>query len=138
MSTQKTTHYSLHKWVPEDPFLREEFNENFATLDDQVFKAARVAVGYYTGNGSEWRTLTLPFQPRAVFVIMRDGLLRGSSDVYGGLAVTGSPARSHVDINSPVALQIVTGGFQVHSLPAGTTGPHLNLDGSPYQYLALR
>lgn len=33
MSTNKTTNYNLHAWVPEDDFLRSEFNDNFAGID---------------------------------------------------------------------------------------------------------
>lgn len=33
MSTNKTTNYNLHSWVPEDDFLRSEFNDNFTSLD---------------------------------------------------------------------------------------------------------
>lgn len=36
MSTNQTPHYALHQWEPEDSFLREEFNENFETLDTTV------------------------------------------------------------------------------------------------------
>ena len=33
MSTNKTQNYALHAWEPEDDFLREEFNQNFAAID---------------------------------------------------------------------------------------------------------
>lgn len=33
MSTNKTQNYNLHSWVPEDDFLRSEFNENFTGID---------------------------------------------------------------------------------------------------------
>lgn len=33
MSTNKTQNYNLHSWVPEDDFLRSEFNDNFTSLD---------------------------------------------------------------------------------------------------------
>ncbi len=33
MSTNKTQNYNLHSWVPEDDFIRSEFNENFTGID---------------------------------------------------------------------------------------------------------
>lgn len=33
MSTNKTQNYNLHSWVPEDDFLRSEFNDNFTGID---------------------------------------------------------------------------------------------------------
>lgn len=34
MSTQKTNNLKMHKWVPEDPVQREEFNDNFQKIDE--------------------------------------------------------------------------------------------------------
>lgn len=36
MSTNKSKHLKLHLWVPQDDFLRAEFNENFTALDTAV------------------------------------------------------------------------------------------------------
>lgn len=36
MSTNKSQNLKLHLWVPEDDFLRTEFNENFTALDSAV------------------------------------------------------------------------------------------------------
>lgn len=36
MSTNKTQNYNLHSWVPEDDFLRSEFNDNFTSLDSTL------------------------------------------------------------------------------------------------------
>lgn len=33
MSTNKTQNYNLHSWVPEDDFIRSEFNDNFTGID---------------------------------------------------------------------------------------------------------
>ena len=37
-----TEHYQLHQWVPEDDFLRTDFNEDFAKID--------AALGGQAGN----------------------------------------------------------------------------------------
>lgn len=36
MSTNRTPNYNLHSWVPEDDFLRSEFNDNFTSLDSAL------------------------------------------------------------------------------------------------------
>ena len=46
MSTNKTDHFELHSWVPEDNFQLSEINENFDKLD----ASARMILGIYTGN----------------------------------------------------------------------------------------
>lgn len=40
MSSEKTTKLGLHKWVPTDYVKREEFNENFAKIDDNAAQVA--------------------------------------------------------------------------------------------------
>ena len=74
MSTNKTTNYNLHSWLPEDDFLRTEMNENFTKLDTllknetaalsaALGQKARATVGSYTGDGALDRTISLPFTP---------------------------------------------------------------------------
>ena len=46
MSTNKTEHFGLHSWVPEDELHLSEINENFEMLDQSV----RVLAGKYTSN----------------------------------------------------------------------------------------
>ena len=33
---EKTTYYQLHQWAPEDDFLRTDFNEDFAKIDEAL------------------------------------------------------------------------------------------------------
>ena len=56
MSTNKTQNYALHTWEPEDDFLREEFNQNFAAIDAILKGKAEMVFGTYTGNKSSQRT----------------------------------------------------------------------------------
>lgn len=114
MSTNKTERFGLHAWEPEDRFLREEFNENFARLDG----AARVVAGAYTGDGEKTRVIDLGITPLAVLVMTRDGLIRSNvGELYGGLAFWGNPASKYGGsgtANKPV-VELVAGGFQVKS-----------------------
>ena len=64
MSANKTPNYQFHTWEPSDHFLRTEFNENFAKLD----QAVRWTFGTYTGNTSGTQKIALGFRPEAVLI----------------------------------------------------------------------
>lgn len=72
-----------------------------------------VYCGFYTGDGTENRTISLSKTPRAVLVMTNSGMMYTSSShgTYGGLAVTGSPVIYQSDTQQ--AVSIVTNGFQV-------------------------
>ena len=120
-----TPNYGLHQWVPEDNFLRTDFNEDFEKLDtglntaqsvaDQALTTAngkaRMVSGYYIGDGEERRTITLDFTPEAVCLEDREGERR-SQAVCGGLAVEGMLAC--YDMMSG-GIQIIENGFIVRS-----------------------
>ena len=77
MSTNKTQNYQFHQWLPEDVFLRSEFNENFAKLDAALAALAQtkaaVLTGSYTGDGKADRLISLGITPRAVYVADSSG-----------------------------------------------------------------
>ena len=52
-----TEHYQLHQWVPEDDFLRTDFNENagVAAALSAAESKAQVVTGSYNGNGAATR-----------------------------------------------------------------------------------
>lgn len=103
MSTNKTTNYELHSWVPQDDFLLTEINENFAALDSAVAAKAdksaltalqtvvaakpNVVYGSYTGTGSTMR-LQLGFTPKAIWVAGNNGAFATSGGAYGGMATS--------------------------------------------------
>ena len=72
-----------------------------------------VYCGFYTGDGTENRTISLSKTPRAVLVMTNSGMMYTSSShgTYGGLAVTGSPVIYQSDTQQ--AVSIVSNGFQV-------------------------
>ena len=116
MSTNHTPNFNLCQWEPSDPVLRTDFNEDNAKLDSllqghrsliQQNKAAlttlqntayttsfqAVVFGSYVGDGTQYRTISLGFRPRAVLVLPLNGHMGGSggsqSTMYSGMALDG-------------------------------------------------
>lgn len=56
MGTNKTEHYGLHQWVPEDDFLRTDFNENFEKLDSALYTAEQNLRTDLTGDVEQLNT----------------------------------------------------------------------------------
>ena len=150
---QYTANYQLHQWVPEDNFLRTDFNQDFAKIDaalaglktladSKASSAAlaevqglagqknRVVAGTYAGDDAESREINLGFQPIAVLVEVSYGK-RPAVDyyMYGGLAVQGGVLK-----HSDTALSITQTGFRV----AKKGESYTNLNGSGYRYLAVQ
>ncbi len=132
MSTNKTQNYQLHVWEPGDDFLRTEFNENFAKLD----QIPEVVTGMYTGDGETARTIELGFRPQAVLVADSAGAMKSSQASYGGLALDGYP----VVHGGTTIVEVVDGGFQVaRGYQSGSSYyADTNADGKEYHFLALK
>ena len=147
-----TEHYQLHQWVPEDDFLRTDFNTDFAKIDAALAglaadledsDAARetlagrpeLVTGTYTGDGTETRAVSLGFAPRAVLSMTAGGYTYQSQSGrgYGGLALPSRPV-SFEQSGNPLVL---TGnGFQTLYTP--DKGMYHNCSGTVYHYLAWR
>lgn len=156
MSTRKTQNYQLHQWEATDDFLRTEFNENFTKLDEAVAaevaarasavnglntalgKKPEVVTGSYTGDGTKGRTISLGFQPKAVFVIPSNGRLNATYGYYGGLALPSKP----VAVGSHEVAAIVAAGFRVSHTVANYTNYSeyltANENGKIYYCLAVK
>lgn len=133
MSSNKSEHFQLHLWNPQDDFLREEFNENFNKLDG----AAQVVVGTYTGDGADSQIIALGFQPKAVLVIRADGKINSGYDMYGGLAIWGSPALYQSGNTYPI-VTVVPEGFTVYAKSVSTSYyVGSNIKNSLFHYLAF-
>ena len=118
-----TTNYQLHQWVPEDDFLRTDFNEDFAKIDAALGEKAgveelaevqtmarskcRVVIGSYTGNGASSQTITLGFRPKVVVVDDTSSYSSGCE-----LGLDGIDERS---------VTVVNVGFQADSAPQDLT-----------------
>ena len=141
MSSNKTTNYNLHSWLPEDDFLRTEINENFAKMDTALKTAADalnalVVTGTYTGDGQESQFIAMGFRPRVLFVSTYRGFVSysysGTSYHYGGMALADYP----VNRNGANIISTEPAGFQVYK---NTEIRSLtNEDKTVYYYTALR
>ena len=125
MSTNKTPNYRLHKWEPQDHFLRSEFNENFAAIDEALSSKTEVIFGTYTGTGTSSRIIALDFTPSVLFLLPENGSYRG------GLVAPGHSLKNQ----SFIYLAVVEGGFQVSY---STNIAYTNSRNSIYSYLAFR
>ena len=75
----------------------------------------KTAAGYYTGNGTDTRTIPLPFTPIGVLLMRRGydmyNYQSGTYSYFGGLAVTGRP----VGAATPHALELTINGFVIRT-----------------------
>lgn len=153
-----TPYYGLHQWVPEDNFLRTDFNEDLLKIDTALrglesSKASsssmssqmssvnssisslqsrlEVRVGTYTGNGAANRTISLGVTPEAVLVESHHGKRDGSgSGAYGGMATRSVTCGS----GDSLTVEVVSGGFRVFQK---TGYAETNSSNTVYRYLAF-
>ena len=127
MSTNKTQNYALHTWEPEDDFLREEFNQNFAAIDAILKGKAEVVFGTYTGNNAE-QTSSVGFRPR--FLIIGNPTLDRPHAYATGNNIDSS------------RLRFTYSGFTVLKNLVDYTStiidPAINSNGLKYVYIAFR
>ena len=134
-----TTNYGLHQWESTDDFLRTDFNTDFQKIDAALAGIqadtdgkVEMVTGTYEGDGSDERTITLGFQPKAVLLFCgwgAAGYAEGVYYTYGGLALPGHP----VTINS-AAVEIISTGFHLRN----DDFQRVNEKNTGYFYLALR
>ncbi len=158
MSTNKTTHYQLNQWEPEDKVLRTEFNQDNAKLDSALTQAAqeraelqaaipKIVTGTYEGNGAASRAIPLDFAPRAVLVCTQAGLTyspNASGYMFGGLALPGKPASHRYKRGTAYPYEYYPGveltdtGFTVYETKIGDyAGVCCNSSDTTYHYLAI-
>ena len=139
-----TEHYGLHQWESTDDFLRTDFNTDFQKIDAALAGIqadtdgkVEMVTGTYQGDGSDERTITLGFQPKALLLFDEGGLAgadRGSYYVYGGLVLPGHPLLDREN-GSSASVELISTGFRLH---AESGYSRINENGSEYFYLALR
>ena len=109
-----------------------------STMQTQISQKCSLYCGTYTGNGSDNRTISLGFQPKAVLVMrngyISDGNQDGYQNAYGGITVSGW---------SSYGIAIASNGFTVrqtteYDSTAGLSSMRLNASGNKYVYLAFR
>ena len=153
-----TANYGLHQWVPEDNFIRTDFNEdllkidtamgelesgkadnetveqNLNTINGSIIQLTNgkcmIYSGSYTGNGAASRTINLGFQPRAVLVENATGTRYQNGISNGGLAVAGQGAV----INGKKLVTVLYNGFEVY-YQSGSV--QTNASSTQYRYMAF-
>lgn len=138
-----TENYGLHQWVPEDGFLRTDFNQDFQKIDEAIkgvetgantalaLKAdaattqaaleikAEIIHGSYVGNGAEAQQIQLGFKPRLVLI--------PADEYYSFVTMEGF---------YNALLSVTDTGFQAEYISVYNFTP--NGSGETYQYIALR
>ena len=67
-----TTNYNLNQWEAGDRVTRADFNADNAAIDAALAAlagGAKLTTGSYVGDGTNGRVITLPFAPKAMFLI---------------------------------------------------------------------
>ena len=117
-----TSNYQLHQWVPEDDFLRTDFNTDFQKLDEALAGLqtaldgkCQLKRGNFNGNGGSSRLVITGPTPEAVILS------------------TGSTVVSVISDDSTIrGVKSVDNGFEVYS-----GAPNMNQSGKRYNYVAL-
>ena len=117
-----TENYQLHQWVPEDDFLRTDFNTDFQKIDTALAGLqtaldgkCQLKRGNFNGNGGSSRLVITGPTPEAVILS------------------TGSTVVSVISDDSTISgVKIVDNGFEVYS-----GSPNMNQSGKRYNYVAL-
>lgn len=145
-----TEHYRLHQWEPEDPFLRTDFNEDLAKIDEALGTAAqgncRIMTGTYVGDGNFDQDypnyLEFPFSPqvvmitggsyRATSVFLRPGTKGAAHDTAGLGSVL------NLEWSGNGLSWYVSGWASGGSVSSGTSAEgQLNELGETYTYLVI-
>ena len=115
-----TENYQLHQWVPEDDFLRTDFNTDFQKIDaalgakaeaaaltglqeelDSVQKTAerrcRLISGSYAGSGSLPRDINIGVAPRALLLSLGNNTVTAIKDGGTVTQVSVTPKGFHLD-----------------------------------------
>ena len=107
------------------------------SVDDLVNKGmARVLIDSYTGDGAETRFINLGVTPKAVLVCSSKYGFHSDGEMYGGLAITGTPCK-YGDI--PI-VEIVNNGFNVGYRDTSSTQDEdacTNVSSELYSYIAF-
>lgn len=110
--------------------------QQITALQSIVAVKSEIICGYYDGDGTASRLISLGKTPKAVLVMTQGGEIyaTNSMTLFGGLAVTGSP--SFHEIYNLDTVTIVTNGFQVYV--GGIYDRVLsNASGQRYNYIAI-
>ena len=139
---RKSSVYKFNLPEANDFYNVDNFNENFNIIESVLINSG-VVTGIMTANG----TMTLGFQPKAVFVIGSSGGIGSDTGARSwarsiAFALPNSPWYSISNANSAEAIQleITATGFRTIDLAgsASTTGGNLPTAARPLRYIAFR
>ena len=137
-SSNRTTHYALCQWQPDDPVLREDFNADNVKLDGMLKTLEQKAYqltpvfGTYAGTHSDnTQIINLGFKPSFVLVMPNGGYSMNAKKLDYAVAFTGQDAEN---------LSLTNNGFTVKSSLnyADAQGLSESVYKNPYRYMALR
>lgn len=128
MSQNQTERFGLHLWAPEDDFLREEFNENFAAIDAVVREKCGLVTGTYRGDDTMEQAIVLGFRPVLVVVCTDTATMENGGVHYGGVFLDTPAASAHT------ICTVTDTGFIVRS----EGGYHANESFYTYHFLAFK
>lgn len=99
---------------------------------------AQITAGYYTGDDTSMRLITLPFTPKAVIAVSSTGqfyINSGSGDysTMGGVAVLNSNASGKLG----TVLSVADNGFYVYHRRGTYSTSSTNIVGLLYNYIAF-
>lgn len=107
----------------EEAAIRSQMQSQISTNTAQIATKCEVYIGTYTGDGSEERTISLGFTPKAVLVMSAEGYSaywhNYTRYYYGGLATSSFPLQYTYGITTYPILQVINGGFKVFSSSTG-------------------
>lgn len=106
-------------------------------IDETIAELCRVCYGTYVGDGEEYRTISLPFTPKVVFLIADSGYITTDTGRWGGLAFDNAPLIYTITNGySHDLIRICDHGFIVSKgISESTT--KTNNSSTTYRYFAL-
>ena len=103
------------------------------TQANQIAQRCQIYIGTYTGDGTESKTISLGFRPKAVIVYCEGYIGYNDGRIQGGLILDGTPM-TFSSAYQPAA-EIISSGFIVRS---NDQRHQMNINQVFYSYLAFR
>ena len=139
-----TEHYQLHQWEGSDSFLRTDFNEDLAKIDNALNQLAgstlHIASGSYAGTGEAGaehpNQLTFEFVPKMVVLTVDAGQELENGTVLVAGQTRSSGMGTSYSGGSCLDLHITWSG-QGLSWYSAKASYQLNKSGQTYRYFAV-
>ena len=129
-----TENYQLPQWEKSDRIMMEDFNDMAGKMEAGLTKLSETiagvgyVIGKYTGNGRYPRTISLDFQPAAVIIAERMGMINHNGSVYGGVFGKGF---SLTNDSGTTYDEVTSTGFKLGN-------QYINANNYEYYYIAFK